>query len=79
VVYEFGGIIVVGAVYQPLVTTLPGDPTIKPMLAKSWDIKETGDGTTLTFKLDEKAKDREHEAVAGGVQRHATHPIGVYV
>jgi peptide/nickel transport system substrate-binding protein len=56
VVYEFGGIIVVGAVYQPLVTTLPGDPTIKPMLAKSWDIKETGDGTTLTFKLDEKAK-----------------------
>jgi len=56
VAYEFNGIQVVGNVYQPLVARLAGDPALKPMLAKSWDIKETGDGWTLTFKLDEKAK-----------------------
>jgi peptide/nickel transport system substrate-binding protein len=56
VAYEFGGIQVVGSVYQSLVTILPGDPAVKPMLAKSWDIKEGSDGWTLTFKLDEKAK-----------------------
>src|SRR5438477_8008759 len=56
VAYEFGGIQVVGSVYQPLVTILPGDPAVKPLLAKSWDIKPTADGTTITFKLDEKAK-----------------------
>ncbi|HJZ45889.1 MAG TPA: ABC transporter substrate-binding protein, partial [Roseiflexaceae bacterium] len=56
VAYEFGGIQVVGSVYQPLVTILPGDPTVKPLLAKSWDVKESGDGWTITFKLDEKAK-----------------------
>ena len=56
VAYEFSGIQVVGNVYQQLVTTLPGDPTIKPLLAKSWDVKEGADGSTITFKLDEKAK-----------------------
>jgi peptide/nickel transport system substrate-binding protein len=56
VAYEFGGIQVVGSIYQPLVTILPGDPTIKPLLAKSWEVKEDADGSTLTFKLDEKAK-----------------------
>ncbi len=35
--------------------TLPGDPTIRPLLAKSWDITSGADGSTLTFKLDEKA------------------------
>src|SRR5690349_20961426 len=56
VAYEFGGIQVVGSIYQPLVTILPGDPAVKPLLAKSWDVKETPDGTVITFKLDEKAK-----------------------
>lgn len=56
VAYEFGGIQVVGNIYQPLVTLTPGDPTVKPLLAKSWDIKENSDTWTLTFKLDEKAK-----------------------
>jgi peptide/nickel transport system substrate-binding protein len=56
VAYEFGGIQVVGSIYQTLVTIEPGDPAIKPLLAKSWDVKEGADGSTLTFKLDEKAK-----------------------
>jgi peptide/nickel transport system substrate-binding protein len=56
VAYEFGGIQVVASVYQSLVKTDPGDPTIKPLLAKKWDIKETADGSTITFTLDEKAK-----------------------
>jgi peptide/nickel transport system substrate-binding protein len=56
VVYEFGGIEVVGNIYQTLVTIAPDSPDIKPLLAKSWDIKEGADGTTITFKLDEKAK-----------------------
>jgi peptide/nickel transport system substrate-binding protein len=56
VAYEFGGIQVVGSIYQTLVTIEPADPAIKPLLAKSWDIKEGADGSTLTFKLDERAK-----------------------
>jgi peptide/nickel transport system substrate-binding protein len=56
VAYEFGGIQVVGSVYEPLVTILPGDPAVKPLLAKSWDIKDGADNTVITFKLDEKAK-----------------------
>ncbi len=56
VAYEFGGIQVVGSIYQTLVTILPGDPAVKPLLAKSWEIKEGTDGTVITFKLDEKAK-----------------------
>ncbi len=55
VVYEFGGIQVVGNIYETLVSFDPGDPTIKPLLAKQWDIKDTGDMWTLTFTLDEKA------------------------
>jgi peptide/nickel transport system substrate-binding protein len=55
VAYEFGGIQVVGSIYQSLVMTLPGDPTIKPLLAKSWDVKTDANGSTMTFKLDEKA------------------------
>ena len=35
VAYEFGGIQVVGSIYQTLVTIAPGDPTIKPLVAKS--------------------------------------------
>jgi peptide/nickel transport system substrate-binding protein len=56
VAYEFGGIQVVGSIYQTLVTLQPGDPTIKPLLAKSWEVKEIADGSTITFKLDETAK-----------------------
>ncbi len=56
VAYEFGGIQVVGSVYQTLVTLEPGNPTIKPLLATSWEIKEGTDSSTLTFKLDPKAK-----------------------
>ncbi len=55
VAYEFGGIQVVGSVYQTLVTLTPGDPTIKPLLANSWDIKQAADRWTLTFKLDKQA------------------------
>jgi peptide/nickel transport system substrate-binding protein len=33
----------------------PGDPTLKPLLAKTWDIKEAGDMWTVTFNLDDKA------------------------
>jgi peptide/nickel transport system substrate-binding protein len=55
VAYEFGGIQVVGSIYQTLVTLVPGDPKIQPLLAKTWDIKEGSDTWTLTFKLDEKA------------------------
>ena len=46
----------VGSIYQPLVTILPGDPAVKPLLAKEWNIKEGADGTVITFTLDEKAK-----------------------
>jgi peptide/nickel transport system substrate-binding protein len=56
VAYEFGGIQVVGSIYQTLVTLSPGDPTIKPLLAKSWEIAEGAEGATITFKLDETAK-----------------------
>jgi peptide/nickel transport system substrate-binding protein len=56
VAYEFGGIQAEGQFYETLVSFDPGDPKIKPLLAKSWDIKDTGDMWTLTFKLDEKAK-----------------------
>ena len=56
VAYEFGGIQVVGSIYQTLVTIAPGDPTIKPLVAKSWEIVEGDDAWTLTFALDENAK-----------------------
>lgn len=56
VAYEFGGLQVVGNVYETLVSFDPGDPTLKPVLAKKWDIKDTGDTWTVTFNLDEKAK-----------------------
>src|SRR6266511_2544693 len=48
VAYEFGGIQVVGSIYQPLVQLTPGDPAVKPLLAKSWELKEGADGTTIT-------------------------------
>jgi peptide/nickel transport system substrate-binding protein len=56
VAYEFSGTIAVGQFYETLVSFDPGDPNLKPVLAKTWDIKDSGDMWTLTFKLDEKAK-----------------------
>jgi peptide/nickel transport system substrate-binding protein len=55
VAYEFGGIQVVGNIYETLVSFDPGDPTLKPVLAESWDIQDTGDMWTLTFKLNPAA------------------------
>jgi len=56
VAYEFGGIQVVGSIYQTLLSADPGDPELKPLIAKSWDIVEVEDGWQITFKLDERAK-----------------------
>lgn len=56
VAYEFGGIQVVGSIYQTLVTLMPGETEIKPLLASKWDVKENADNWTLTFTLDDKAK-----------------------
>ena len=56
VVYEFGGIQVVGSAYETLVSFDPGDPTIKPLLAESWEVEDSGETWTLTFKLNPAAK-----------------------
>ncbi len=56
VAYEFSGILVEGQIYQTLVSFEPGSAGIKPLLAKKWDVKDSGDTWTLTFSLDEKAK-----------------------
>ncbi len=55
VVYEFGGIQVVGNIYETLVSFEPGQPGIKPLLAESWEIEDSGDMWTLTFKLNPNA------------------------
>lgn len=56
VAYEFGGIQVVGSIYQTLVSFDPGDPTIKPLLATKWNVQNNGDMRTITFNLDANAK-----------------------
>jgi peptide/nickel transport system substrate-binding protein len=56
VAYEFGGILVEGQIYETLVSFEPGSQGIKPLLAKKWDVKDTGDTWTVTFNLDETAK-----------------------
>jgi peptide/nickel transport system substrate-binding protein len=55
VAYEFGGIQVVGSIYETLVSFEPGQPGVKPLLAESWDIAETADGSTVTFHLNPAA------------------------
>jgi peptide/nickel transport system substrate-binding protein len=55
VVYEFGGIAMVGNVYETLVSFNPGEPGIQPLLAESWEIVESGDMWTLTFHLNPNA------------------------
>ncbi|HEX6288324.1 MAG TPA: ABC transporter substrate-binding protein [Herpetosiphonaceae bacterium] len=56
VVYEFGGIQVVGNIYETLVSFDPGDSILKPVLAKEWEIQDSGDMWTITFSLDQSAK-----------------------
>jgi peptide/nickel transport system substrate-binding protein len=56
VVYEFGGIQVVGQIYETLVSFDPGQPGIKPLLATSWDIQDGGDMWVITFTLNPDAK-----------------------
>ncbi|MCX6048976.1 MAG: ABC transporter substrate-binding protein [Chloroflexi bacterium] len=53
--YEFSGIQAVGSVYETLVSVEPGTPGVKPLLAESWDIQDSGDLWTVTFKLNSKA------------------------
>lgn len=55
VVYEFNGIQVVGNIYETLVSFDPGQPGVKPLLAESWDIQDSGDLWTITFKLNPNA------------------------
>ncbi len=55
VAYEFGSIQAEGNFYETLVSFDAGNPEVKPLLAESWDIKDTGDMWTLTFKLNQKA------------------------
>lgn len=55
VAYEFSGIQVVGSIYETLVSFNPGEPGIKPLLADSWDIEDSGDMWTLTFHLNADA------------------------
>ena len=55
VAYEFSGIQVVGSVYETLVSFEPGQPGIKPLLAESWEIEATADGSTVTFHLNPAA------------------------
>lgn len=55
VAYEFSGIQAEGSIYETLVSLEPGKPGVKPLLAESWDAKDTGDMWTITFKLNAKA------------------------
>ncbi|MCB0099794.1 MAG: hypothetical protein KDE46_28870, partial [Caldilineaceae bacterium] len=56
VAYEFGGIQVVGSIYETLVGFEPGNAEIQPLLAESWDVAEDGDMWVLTFHLNPNAK-----------------------
>jgi peptide/nickel transport system substrate-binding protein len=56
VAYEFGGIQAVGNMYETLVTFIPGQEGVQPLLAESWDVKDDGDVWTVTFKLNPNAK-----------------------
>lgn len=55
VAYEFGGIQVVGNVYETLVSFEPGQPGIKPLLADSWEIEDGGEMWVVTFYLNPNA------------------------
>jgi peptide/nickel transport system substrate-binding protein len=55
VAYEFSGIQAVGSMYETLVSFIPGQEGIQPLLAESWDIVDSGDMWTVTFKLNPAA------------------------
>jgi peptide/nickel transport system substrate-binding protein len=55
IAYEFGGILPVGNMYETLLSFNPGETDLVPVLAESWDVADTGDMWTLTFKLDPDA------------------------
>lgn len=56
VAYEFGGIQAVGNMYETLVTFIPGQEGVQPLLAESWDVKDDGEVWTVTFKLNPNAR-----------------------
>ncbi|MEZ4863170.1 MAG: ABC transporter substrate-binding protein [Caldilineaceae bacterium] len=56
VAYEFSGIQAEGSVYETLVSFIPGQDGVQPLLAESWEITEEGDMNVLTFKLNPNAK-----------------------
>jgi peptide/nickel transport system substrate-binding protein len=56
VAYEFSGIQAEGSIYETLVSFLPGQTGVQPLLAESWAVTEEGDNFVLTFMLDANAK-----------------------
>jgi peptide/nickel transport system substrate-binding protein len=66
VVYEFSGIQVAGNIYETLVSFEPGQPGIKPLLAESWEIVDSGDMWTLTFALNPNATFASGNPVTAG-------------
>jgi len=57
VAYEFSGVLLAHNVYETLVKFEGADlSTIKPSLAQSWDIKDSGATWDITFKLKSGAK-----------------------
>ena len=56
VAYEFSGIQAEASIYETLVSFVPGQPGVKPLLAESWESKVDGDMNVITFKLNPNAK-----------------------
>src|SRR5919204_1310866 len=57
VAYEFSGVLLVHSAYDTLVKFEGADlSTVKPALAQSWDIKDTGSAWDVTFKLKSGGK-----------------------
>ena len=64
VAYEFSGVLIVHNAYETLVKFEGADlATIKPGLAQSWDIKDSGSTWDMTFKLRSGAKFASGNAV----------------
>ena len=55
VAYEFSGIQAASSFYETLVSFIPGQEGIQPLLAESWEIVDSGDMWTITFKLNPAA------------------------
>lgn len=56
VAYEFTGIQAEASIYETLVSFIPGEPGVKPLLAESWEVTDGGDMNVVTFKLNANAK-----------------------